>query len=198
MPPSLGFIGVNRANLKESTMALINRLARLVTADMHAVLDRIEEPESLLKQAVREMEEELAAGEQRLRHLRRDRDRMKTHREELEQTLAQLEEELDSCFAAGEDTLARAVIRHKLEGEQAYQSIVKRGADIDQHLSQCEAALNEHRIRLDSMRQKSELLAEDTSAGDGFRACDGNERSSLRDEDVEVAFLREKQRRSRP
>ena len=41
-------------------MALINRVARLFKADFHAVLDQIEEPELLLKQAVREMEDELA------------------------------------------------------------------------------------------------------------------------------------------
>ncbi len=40
-------------------MALITRVSRLFQADFHAVLDRIEEPEVLLRQAVREMEEEL-------------------------------------------------------------------------------------------------------------------------------------------
>src|SRR5262247_3541760 len=50
-------------------MALINRMSRLFTADVHAVLDRIEEPDVLLKHAVREMEEELARGEQRARVL---------------------------------------------------------------------------------------------------------------------------------
>ena len=44
-------------------MALITRVARLFRADLHAVLDRIEEPDVLLKQAVREMEEELASEE---------------------------------------------------------------------------------------------------------------------------------------
>ena len=36
-------------------MALINRMSRLFTADIHAVLDRIEEPNVLLKHAIREM-----------------------------------------------------------------------------------------------------------------------------------------------
>ena len=40
-------------------MALISRVSRLFTADVHAVLDRIEEPEVLLKQAIREMEDEV-------------------------------------------------------------------------------------------------------------------------------------------
>jgi phage shock protein A len=44
-------------------MALITRLSRLFQADMHAVLDKIEEPELLLRQAIREMEEFIATDE---------------------------------------------------------------------------------------------------------------------------------------
>ena len=43
-------------------MELINRIARLFKADFHAVLDQIEEPEALLRQAIRDMEDELAVG----------------------------------------------------------------------------------------------------------------------------------------
>ena len=48
-------------------MVLISRISRLFRADLHAVLDRIEEPEALLRQAIREMEELLAQDEQRSR-----------------------------------------------------------------------------------------------------------------------------------
>ena len=44
-------------------MALINRISRLFKADFHAVLDHIEEPEALLKQAIRDMEDDLAKTE---------------------------------------------------------------------------------------------------------------------------------------
>ena len=47
-------------------MALITRISRLFKADFHAVLDQIEEPEVLLRQAVREMEDSIAHGDQEL------------------------------------------------------------------------------------------------------------------------------------
>ena len=53
-------------------MALITRVGRLFRADLHAVLDRVEEPEVLLRQAIREMEEELAEERQRLRLARHE------------------------------------------------------------------------------------------------------------------------------
>ncbi len=44
-------------------MALISRLTQLFQADFHAVLDRLEEPDALLRQAVRDMEDALARDE---------------------------------------------------------------------------------------------------------------------------------------
>ena len=56
--------------------------------------------------------------------------------------------------------------------------------------------LEENRARLESMQQKAELLAEEDHAveppEDNWMTPD----FSVREEDVEVAFLREKQQRS--
>jgi phage shock protein A len=69
-------------------MALINRVSRLFTADLHAVLDRIEEPDALLRQAIREMEEDLANTEQRIGWLEHERDQLAGRQTEIEQSLA--------------------------------------------------------------------------------------------------------------
>ena len=65
-------------------MALINRVARLFKADFHAVLDQIEEPELLLKQAVREMEDELAESEQRIRVCTHDQEALAIRKREID------------------------------------------------------------------------------------------------------------------
>jgi phage shock protein A len=52
-------------------MALITRIARLFKADMHSLLDSIEEPQSVLKQAIREMSEAIEQGERQLEDLTR-------------------------------------------------------------------------------------------------------------------------------
>ena len=53
-------------------MALVTRLSRLFQADFHAVLDRIEEPDLQLKQAVREMQFALDQDQQRLKLLQHE------------------------------------------------------------------------------------------------------------------------------
>ena len=86
-------------------MALITRVSRLFQADFHAVLDRIEEPEILLHQAVREMEEALAREEQRSKVLQHEQRQLINREANLKQSLHDIEEELDTCFEAGNDVI---------------------------------------------------------------------------------------------
>jgi len=175
-------------------MALITRISRLFQADFHAVLDRIEEPDVLLRQAVREMEEELARDEQRGKLLQHEQRQLATREGEVEQSLQDIEKELDSCFEAGNDDLARACIRRRLETQRFGKHLARRHKALDETLDDLNTRIRENRARLESMRQKAELLAGEKSRP----AADWSMPDvSVRDEDVEVALLREKQHRSR-
>ena len=79
-------------------MALITRLSRLFQADFHAVLDRIEEPDIQLKQAVREMEFDLQQDEQALALLQHEAAQLLTTIDELLLKATAFDEELDICF----------------------------------------------------------------------------------------------------
>jgi phage shock protein A len=154
-------------------MALINRMSRLFTADVHAVLDRIEEPDVLLKHAVREMEEELARGEQRARALAHEHEALG-----------------DVCFESANEDLARKVIKRRLETERLERHVAERRAALAKELAALSAAVDEQRVELDVMRQKAELLTP-TAAGDDFRNGD----FAVGEAEIEVALLRERQKR---
>lgn len=175
-------------------MALITRVARLFRADFHAVLDRIEEPDVLLRQAVREMDEAVTHDQQRWKALNREHRQLVARENEIEQAWPEIDEKLDVCFRSEKDDLARMLIRRKLESQQLLKVISGRRAEAQRSLAALTARLEENRSRLDSMRQKAEILAAETApeaADDGFPAPN----AAIRDEDVEVAFLREKQKR---
>ena len=177
-------------------MALITRVTRLFRADLHAVLDRIEEPDVLLKQAVREMEEALSRDEQRLRGLTQERGQLAAREADLDRSLGEIDEELDICFASDKDDLARALIKRKLEAERLRKLVARKREALDASLSGLRERVGENRARLEAMRQKAELLAEEDDSrrpDDPWLAPD----ISVRDEDVEVAYLREKQKRGR-
>jgi len=175
-------------------MALITRVSRLFQADFHAVLDRIEEPGVLLRQAVREMEEELARDEQHSRMLLQEQRQFMTRASGLKQSLHALEAELDTCFEAGNDDLARACIRRRLETQRFVDHLSRRREALEETLADLDTRIRENQARLESMRQKAELLAgENARPAERWNIPD----VTVRDEDVEVALLREKQHRSR-
>ena len=92
-------------------MALINRMSRLLTADVHAVLDRIEEPDVLLRHAVREMEDEVARSEQHVKQLEHERDRLADRHRKVQAALAEIEEQISIAFHASNDELARKLVK---------------------------------------------------------------------------------------
>ncbi len=175
-------------------MALITRISRLFRADIHAVLDRIEEPDVLLKQALREMEQELAQDEHRLKVLSHEQEQLVARRTDIDQSLIDIGEELDVCFASNQEELARSMIRRRLEAERFGKYLSRRCKTLQQEISGLSLGIKQNRARLESMRQKEELLAEEDSVSRREELLMVPD-ISVREEEVEVALLREKQKR---
>ena len=99
------------------------------------------------------------------------------------------------CFASDKEDLARVLIKRQLEAERLHKVLGNKRDKVQDTLVELRNRLQENHSRLSAMQQKVELLAEeDTIApGDGWNAPD----ITVREEDVEVAFLREKQKRNR-
>ena len=172
-------------------MALISRVSRLLRADLNAVLDHLEEPDVLLRQAVREMEQALGADDARLERLRHDHGHLQRRAGELEQALAGIDGELDLCFAAQEHELARALCRRKLETTHLLETVRRRGDDTTRELAALEERCRAQRLSFESMRQKAELLSgEPAEPGD-----DADASPVVSGDDVAVAFLREQRKR---
>jgi phage shock protein A len=167
-------------------MALINRISRLFKADFHAVLDQIEEPEQLLKQAIRDMEDDLATTEQRI---------------ELQSALEEITAQLDLCFDSGKDDLAKSLIKKKLEAERLLKRLNSKHAANQKYLDQQRKMLDENRATLEGLRQKAELFAQRTPAHpDAASEFDDigwmAREMQVGDDEVEIAYLREKSLRS--
>lgn len=182
-------------------MALINRVGRLFKADFNAVLDQLEEPELLLKQAVRDMEDELAAQEQRISLAVHERAALEGRLIEINAALAETAEQLDLCFASGKDDLARNLIHRKLEAERLQKGLQGRyDANIDS-LEQQRRQLDENSSTLESMRQKADVIAQrlpTQGIGDSaFDDCKWLAReTAITKDQIEIAYLQEKSKRA--
>jgi len=175
-------------------MPLINRISRLFTADVHAVLDRLEEPDALLKQALREMEDEIAACDTRIRWLNHERD--ETHRQSTDvvRELDRVAEQLDVCFAAGEESLARGLLKRRLELERHATRLQARADATAKALAADAARLDEQRHAFDALRLRAEPLLDGTART--YASYSYALDAPVTDADVDVELLREKQRRS--
>ena len=173
-------------------MALITRLSRLFQADFHAVLDRIEEPDIQLKQAVREMDFDLQQDEQALALLQHESEQLEVSIEESNAKIVAFDEELDLCFSAKKSDLARDLVRRKLEAENILTDREKHLKNLNIKTEKLQQRIQQHRQQLENMQQKLALLADDEPSGNSTKQSTGN----IRAEDIEIAYLREKQKRA--
>lgn len=173
-------------------MALITRFSRLFRADMHAVLDRLEDPALLLHQAIREMEEEIAGGARSLKAREAEREQIAARSQELQAALAKAEDELNLCFDAGNETLARTLLRRRLENERLAKHLEQYLARLTKLIVEQSALLDDQRRRLEGMRQKVSVFEMEPTRADA--AADPDD-FPVTDADVELALLREQQKR---
>jgi phage shock protein A len=182
-------------------MALINRISRLFKADFHAVLDQIEEPEALLKQAIRDMEDDLSSTEQRVALCAHDQEALVIRKSELGDAVADFDAKLDLCFESDKDDLAKNLIRKRLEAERLLKQLNTKHAANAKYLVEQRTMLEQNSAALESLRQKAELFAERAPIQvDGSSKFDDiawmAREMTVGDDEVEIAYLREKNLRS--
>jgi phage shock protein A len=160
---------------------------------MHAVLDQIEAPEAVLRQAIREMEEELARQQQRQKWVRTEIDSAARKIAGFEELARELDAKLDICFANDNEALAKKVTRRKLETAQLAEHAQAARDALARQLDEMEALVVTNSDQLECMRQKAAVLAIDDS---GSVCSSGGTMSGIAEDDVEIAYLREKQARA--
>ena len=172
-------------------MALLNRVAQLFTADFHALLDRIEDPETLLKQAIRDMEEAISGQQQAIEGLTGRIQAQLLEAGRVQRRLGELGSHLDHAFSADDEQLARQLLRQRLllERQQAtLEEQAQRSRDAQQRQ---QSQLTENRATLDSMRQKLSALE--------LAGCTvskhSNDIDTVTQQEVDAAFLAEQRRR---
>jgi hypothetical protein len=119
----------------------------------------------------------------------------------LEQALGDLGEEMDVCFEEEQVDLARDLIKRKLQAQRLSKRVEVRLDATQKEILEGQKVLTENRAALESMRQKAELFNERLpSKGDNHSLIDdmawSPQELAVSDNDVEVAFLREKKRRA--
>lgn len=174
-------------------MSILNRISRLFKADLHGILDNLEEPETILKQAIRDMQEEIDQAEATLSSLRRQQERLQQKQQQQSQTIEELQQQLQFCLNEDNEALAKSVIRKKLQAELSLKELSRQLKNIGEEIGHKNTETEERKEKLQAVRDKLELFCEQH---DDDNAAANDSGMTVTQDDVELAYLTEKQRQT--
>lgn len=178
-------------------MTLMTRLARLVRADLNAVLDRLEAPDQVLAQAVREMELALDQGRRRITDLDRALDRLTLRESALAADEAHLADALAEGLTDGREALARPLIRRRLESGRRRAVLQTRHTELVGERDRLAEQVVARAARLADLRAQAALYgdggdrpAADHATDEGWTDVWSGPDPSVSDAEVELELLR--------
>ena len=135
-------------------MGILSRAVRLCKADLHGVMDQMEDKDLLLRQHLREMQEAMAERQARIDQLEETLRSGKRSRSRAAQQLHGLEEDLDRAVARGRDDIARMLIRKVFPLRKSMAQMVQRMEETAQHLEEEQERLGTQRLAYDETRHR--------------------------------------------
>ena len=136
-------------------MAILTRIFQLFKADIHGVMDHIEDRGLLLKQHLRDMEESLVQKEAKLKQMCFARDQAQQDYEKGIKESNNLEQDLEVAIRKDRDDIARMLIK-KLKPLVHIQS--ERCSHIDrlnQEIKQFKESIEHQRLQYEQLRQQA-------------------------------------------
>lgn len=177
-------------------MTIMSRLLRLCKADVHGVMDQLEDKRLLLKQYLREMETELDAKTRRAAALDESLEQIRNQVVRHSDETARIEEDLQQALARGRDDIARMLIRRRRSIATAVRQIEAQAAAMEKEKNRLEEILAHQRLQYETLKSRTEVCwrhgPDDVfdHAAAAFPAA--RPATDLSDEAVELELLRRK------
>ncbi len=169
-------------------LRLLDRIARLLAADAHGVVESLEERSLLLKQYLREAELEVNRKRARLEAVREDEKRLREALRRHEDDIGALDQDVALALAAGKEDLARFAIRRLLPRRATLKALGTRIAERAEESRALAERVDVQQTRLDALRTRVRAeLARDASGPD-VSACGHDD--AVADEEVELELMR--------
>jgi phage shock protein A len=167
---------------------LFDRIARLLKADAHGVIESLEERSLLLKQCVREAEIELNRKQARLDAVRDEARCLREAIARAERGTHALDEDVALALGGGKHELARFAARRLLAHRHELQTLHTRLAERDSEEHTLAPRVEAQRTQFETLRGRvrSELARREDAGNRNRPPC----ASPVADEEVELELLR--------
>ena len=169
-------------------LKLFDRIATLLKADAHGVVESLEERSLLLKQYLREAELELNRKRAELEGLREEEKRLRETLARREEESRALDEDVTLALAGGKDDLARFAIRRLLPRRNEAKALAVRLGEIVDESEALAGRLAEQERQFETLktRVRAELArAPETDVSAAWLA-----EPVVADEEIELEILR--------
>jgi phage shock protein A len=141
-------------------MGIWSRIIRICKADLHGVMDHIEDRDLLLKQHLREMQAAMAAGQARIGQLEEAARTAQRHLAGYDQQLQAVEGDLDRAVIRDKDDIARLLIRKRRSLEQCAENLENRIRDLTGALADARERLAVQTMTYDALRLRAAAVQE--------------------------------------
>ncbi len=136
-------------------MGILTRMLTLWKADLHGVMDQIEDKPLLLKQYLREMEADLQRKAARLEWLARTGVQLQRDVDARERESVKLEEDLDLALRKEKDDIARMLIRKGNAQRSAREALRRQIQSVEEERRQLAETVARQRLQYDQLKIKA-------------------------------------------
>jgi len=139
-------------------MALLDRVATLVRANLNDLIDKAENPEKMLKQVILDMENQFMQVKTQVAIALADLHLLQKKKQENLDKHADWMRKAELAVDKGDDALARAALERAMSFQQMADSFAQQIQDQETQVESLKAALKKLEIKLSEARAKVDLL----------------------------------------
>jgi len=139
-------------------MALLERVGTLLRANLNDLIDRAENPETMIKQIILDMENQLMQVKTQVAISIADLHLLEKKRDECNQEQADYKRRAELAVARQNDALARTALERTLDAKKRAENFDQQISDQKVQVENLKSALHNLEIKLADARAKSDVL----------------------------------------
>ncbi len=136
-------------------MGIMTRFMKLCKADIHGVMDQLEDKGLLLKQYLRDMEEELGRKEARVRKMVASREQAERDHDRYTQECEKLDRDIEAAISKDKDDIARLLIRKLKPLAYHCDELGRHLQNLAREISQYRECIEEQRLQYEQLQLRS-------------------------------------------
>ncbi|WP_153125274.1 PspA/IM30 family protein [Peribacillus tepidiphilus] len=139
-------------------MAIFKRMKSIALSDIHRMLDKMEDPLSMMDQYLREMEEEIRKAEEALAQQLYVERRFERMIQQTEETIRKRTRQMNLAVERNEDDIAKLAIREKMIYEKRLKEYKEQKESIHQQTKTLSEAIKSLIEKYEELKQKKLVL----------------------------------------